>query len=400
MPTPLLILSDHPAAGTGLARITRDLALSIHHHMPEFRVATLGHGSPGTYSLPFQQYQWRERADFHVPELPSVWNDFAGQEKGVILTAWDSGRLLWLADGNYSLDQALGNWVKQARGKRFSLWGYFPFDAIGIGGKFSLQTAHILKNYDRVLCYTKWAAAIAGVTIDSAGVDHLPHGIDTSVFHPRDRKGARTRFGRRVAHQTVWPQPGKKFVSGSIPDDAVAIGIVATNQARKDFGLGIQSVAEIAARRKVFLWIHTDALKREWSILELLSDFGLIDNATVTIGHIEDDVMAWCYSAMDVTLGIGRGEGFGYPIQESMACGTPCVHGDYGGGQEYLPKEMLVPAAIYRVEGPWNLIRPVFEPHLWAEKIMQWSEARASLHPSLDWTNLWPRWQEWLKGGL
>ena len=52
--------------------------------------------------------------------------------------------------------------------------------------------------------------------------------------------------------------------------------------------------------------------------------------------------MAQFYSACDVTLGIGLGEGAGYPLFESTSCGTPVVHGNYGGGPEYLTAESLV----------------------------------------------------------
>jgi len=52
------------------------------------------------------------------------------------------------------------------------------------------------------------------------------------------------------------------------------VGIVATNQARKDFGLGIQAVSELARERKVILWIHTDELERHWSIPALVHDYG------------------------------------------------------------------------------------------------------------------------------
>src|SRR5882672_8536261 len=97
MPVPLLIISDAPTAGTGLSRITKDLATRIAVHMPDvFRVATLGYGGPYSRHLPFQQYEMRME-DWNIHNLPEVWEDHAGAEKGIIFTVWDLSRLLWLS---------------------------------------------------------------------------------------------------------------------------------------------------------------------------------------------------------------------------------------------------------------------------------------------------------------
>jgi len=229
-------------------------------------------------------------------------------------------------------------------------------------------------------------------------VQWLPHGVDTSVFYPRPRIQARHSFGQRLGAKNV--RGNKIGQPVSIADDALLIGIVATNQVRKDWGLGIQAVAEVAKTRNVVLWIHIDQLERHWSIPALLYDFGLQEKAIVTVTDYTDEQMAWAYSACDVTLGIGLGEGFGYPIFESLACGTPCIHGNYGGAAEHMPPWMLVNAEAERIEGPYNCIRRVYSPYEWRDKILQADKRRVELPAHLDWNNLWPRWADWLKAGL
>jgi glycosyltransferase involved in cell wall biosynthesis len=366
------------------------------------RVATVGYGCPGAARLPWPQYHLERRDDFVFPELPYIWRDFCGDDNGILLTIHDISRMLWLADPNFCKDEQLAAWLKEMREhKKMRLWGYFPIDACSVGGRLNLQMGHILKGYDRCLAYSSWASDVISNTINDGQLkaDWLPHGIDTSVFKPRDHKQARQFFLPRLQGKVAWPTPDKP-VSPNIPRDALAIGIVATNQSRKDYGLAIQAIAEIANSREVFIWIHTDTLKREWSILELLSAYGLIEATVVTQGRLSDDIMAHCYSAMDVTLGIGRGEGFGYPIFESMACGTPCIHGYYGGAPEFMNPEHLVEPAGLRIEGPWNLLRPVGNPKEWADRILSATETAALFSPQLDWNNLWPKWEKWIEEGL
>ncbi len=392
MPTPLLIISDAPTSGTGFGRITRDLSTRIAAHMPDvFRVATLGYGGSYSRSLPFAQYSI-EMNDWVILNLPEVWDDFAEDEPGIIMTIWDASRLLWFARPENCTDKRLQKFLQTAKFKR---WGYFPIDATGPHDKLTVVLKHILEGYDRILAYSAWAAEIVDRTFGKVFCEHRPHGIDTSVFYPRNRHAARHGFGERIGARS---SKGKFF---SIPDDSLAIGIVATNQVRKDWGLGIETVAEIKKVRKVLLWCHTDALERHWSLPALLSDFGGFDDSNTAISTIEltDEQMAFCYSAMDVTLAIGLGEGFGFGAAESLACGVPAVAPNYGGG-EFIPKYFLVDPVATRIEGPYNCIRPVMDYSDFASTAMAVVGKKPKCPQYIDWTNLWPRWEEWLRKGV
>jgi glycosyltransferase involved in cell wall biosynthesis len=125
---------------------------------------------------------------------------------------------------------------------------------------------------------------------------------------------------------------------------------------------------------------------------------------------LDDFRMAKNYSACDVTLGIGLGEGFGYPIFESLACGTPCIHGNYAGAAEHMRPEMRVNPVTYRTEGPFGWQRPVHSAADWAQQVEDvvrlmpqgsYAGGRGSLLPPyLEWDNLWPRWEKWLAAGV
>lgn len=392
MTVPLLIISDAPTAGTGLARITRDLATRIHQNLSDvFDVATVGYGGPYSRSLGFPQYQM-DMHEWVVYNLPDIWDDLAGERKGVVLTIWDASRLLWFSRPENCQDERLRNFLMNAP---FSRWGYFPMDATGPHDKLTMILKHTIEGYDRVLAYSKWAERILLRTCQMHNITNLPHGIDTAVFKPRNRAAARHGMGERLGVKKA----NDKWLS--VPDDCLMIGIVATNNPRKDFGLAIATVAELSKERNVFIWIHTDILEKHWSIPALLYDFGLNDanKHFITLKAMTDEQMSWMYSACDVTLGIGMSEGFGYPIFESLACGTPCVHGGGGGAPEHMPEEMIIPPQMHHLEGVYNCYRPIHVPVEWAKRVCQLAKCRTNFMPHLDWNNLWPRWSDWLTAG-
>src|ERR1700758_4143767 len=143
MPIPLLLVSDGVTSGTGLGRITRDLAVRIAANLPDiYRVGTLGYGGYYSRSLPFPQYQWHANDQWVIHELPEVWKDFAGTERGVITTIWDASRLLWLARPENCESTPLRKWLEKSRPE---LWGYFPMDATGPNDRLTGILAHTMK---------------------------------------------------------------------------------------------------------------------------------------------------------------------------------------------------------------------------------------------------------------
>src|ERR1035438_4160914 len=230
-PIPLLIFSDAISAPTGLALITRDLATRIHANLSDvFKVATVGYGASGSSKFGFTQYSWAQNNEWIIRDLPEMWEDFAGDQKGIFLSIYDPHRMLWLARPETCTYQRVRRFLEKPP---FQKWGYFPIDATGPNNKLSLMLKECLMGYDRVLCYSEWARKIVENTLgeeqsNKRDLDQLPHGIDTSVFFPRPRARQRQMFGQMAVGREV-----------AIRDDELLIGIVATNQARKDYGLGI-----------------------------------------------------------------------------------------------------------------------------------------------------------------
>lgn len=196
----------------------------------------------------------------------------------------------------------------------------------------------------------------------------------------------------------------------------VRIGIVATNQERKDLGLMAEVCAKLAEAlraegRDLLVWLHTDTLKRAWDIDALIADYGLSDvtgtiTVEVTLAPMHEEELVRRYRACDVTLAPGC-EGFGYPIFESLACGVPVVHGAYAGGASLMATCGLTPLLVrpvaWRLEGQFNARRPVYDANDWVECVLEVLSTRldwCARVAHLDWPALGPRWQKWFDDGI
>ncbi len=211
-------------------------------------------------------------------------------------------------------------------------------------------------------------------------IDWIPHGIQMDVFQPRDKRAAR--------------------IAMNLSEKQLLMGIVMTNQARKDWGVAATVLSEL---KDWHAWWHVDTIERHWNLGELIASFGISDRVTLTFSGTKDDTeMSYLYSACDVTL-LPSSEGFGLPIAESLACGVPVVHSTYGGGnwRDVVGVLSVQPVAMH-LEGIYNTMRPVFDANHWAEGVRRWAgvlmpeQCRGSM-AHLDWKALWPGcWKKWM----
>lgn len=391
-----MVLSDAPTAGTGLGRIGGDLARKIAENMSDvFRVCTFGYGGVVSRHLPYHQYIMEGVKDFVVPTVPEVWRDWAGEEKGILFVVWDLSRLGWLLRPELQCENPI---LREFLLKKpFKVWTYLPIDAEGPNGKLTYPLKETLQGADRILAYGKWAADIVDRTrnVKEGTCDYLPHGINSAVFYERDRMFCRSFFPSITQSFTITGSSVKP-----LGNQELTVGCVATNQTRKNLQLAIEAFSKIPHTRKR-LWIKTDVMERHWSIPALLLDYGVEHNTAITLADLTDDQMAQAYSAMDLTFAPGLGEGFGYPISESLFCGTPCIHTDYGGAPEWMGNPyLLVKPIAYYYEGIYSCKRPVCSAQDWADKAISLIGKRCNHNGDIDWNTLWPRFEAWFREGL
>lgn len=396
MRIPFGFLSDAPTTKTGLGRITREIAMQTHEHLGDvFEVATIGLGGHLSRKLPFKQYQVSRLEPF-PPELPDIWRLFAGNQKGILLTIANPCWLAFLS-GNLKLPAEYQAWLDE---KPFEVWSYVPIDAVGPNDRLCTPERIILEKMDRVLAYGEWGANVLDRTLNRIGTKHLPHGINSEVFYPRDRKEARATFVKRTTD-------GK--MDGVLADDYTLVGIVATNTRRKDWYLAFEIGRELMKRGVKFgFWAHTNKLIGEWDLLTLAEEFGMAKHVLFSTANFSDDDMAWAYSACDFMLGIGSGEGWGLPMSEALGCGIPVLHGNYAGATDFIPPGLLIEPIAMRGDGVYCARRPVYRAADWADKIELFTKPLpggrkwepVNLDPKYYWENCWPRWEEWLREGI
>lgn len=374
---PLLLVGDGPAEPTGLGRIARDLAAQIVTSDLPVDLVQIGGGTPPCWTG-WRHYPLDRSDDWGARHVDHYYRDLFGDRPGILWVIWDPGRLLPYAQ----LDLPVQRWT------------YTAIDAANVAGRITGPAGAALKAFDRVLAYGRWGSRVLHNSLD-ADVAYLPHGI-SPVPIEEDRAWVNALLGR-YCHP-----------------DQIVVGAVMTNQWRKDFGIYFQTLHGLRQRGyKVFGWLHTDVAVKAWAVQQLVDDFGLQKAVCITIADYTDTQLAALYRRCALTLLPSGGEGFGYPIVESLAAGVPVVHGDCAGGAELVPKtEWRVPVRGWRIEGIYALERPVWHAEDWinaAERVLRWRQAvgdtvvqaycrGAVAH--LDWRSLWPRWRGWIRQGL
>lgn len=175
-----------------------------------------------------------------------------------------------------------------------------------------------------VISMTKFAQA----KFKEAGIEsiYIPHAIDTKIYYPSDRKEARKRI--------------------ELPEDCFLFLSVATNKGpRKNLGNVLRAYKNFLdivpeAREDSFLFMHCFIYgggrnRYGYNLPEIWRGLNIAERIKCTepdfcdaVGFTEEE-MADLYRSADWSILTSLGEGFGLPLIESLACGTPCVYSNF-----------------------------------------------------------------------
>jgi glycosyltransferase involved in cell wall biosynthesis len=169
----------------------------------------------------------------------------------------------------------------------------------------------------------------------------VPHAYDPDIYHP----------GPRAYRDTL---PG-------VTDDTFVIGLVAMNRdpVRKSFFEQFAAFSRFHARHPdSFLAVHSSPggkpglnLHGMACHLGISTAVGFPDSYSYDLGLITEPQMAAWYNGIDVLSLCSYGEGFGLPLIEAQACGTPVITTDASAMTELCGAGFLVSGTPYWSDG-------------------------------------------------
>jgi glycosyltransferase involved in cell wall biosynthesis len=283
------------------------------------RIASLGYKMivSAFYGIQGMSISWNG-----VPMLPGAADPYGNDILGEHARRVGADMIITLMDA----------WVlspEQTQGLKVANWMPVDCDPLGVMDRQYLQRSGSVP-----IALSRYGQK----AIEAAGFKalYVPHGVDMqNVFRPvRDRMQVRRDLG--------------------LPEDAFIIGINGANKdtIRKSYPAQLRAFAEFRRRHpeaNALLLIH--ALPRAPGALdlnaiiedqELSQSVRFSDWYTYVTGQIQPPNLAVWYNTLDVLSNASHGEGFGLPIIESQACGTPPIVTDHSAMTELAGAGWLV----------------------------------------------------------
>lgn len=170
---------------------------------------------------------------------------------------------------------------------------------------------------------------------DALGVEPLyaPHSFDPDYYFP-----TLDYYPALAEQRAPDSEPtGRKKMRDALgaTDGTFLVGMCAANRdaVRKSFPEVFAAVAEVAELiPELRLALHADPLDRGgYNLLDLLDAYGITDLVAVsdayaqTAGLLDDVHMGDWFRSIDVLVNPSYAEGFGIPVLEAQACGTPAI---------------------------------------------------------------------------
>jgi glycosyltransferase involved in cell wall biosynthesis len=302
-PLRILWASNAPLVGSGygvqtaqvISRLKRDghaVAVASNHGVNGF---TLGWNEIPIFSPGLDGY-----GQDVIPPLYEKWKAIGGGEPTLIVTLFD----VWVYKDPAFDPLPIASWV--------------PVDHSPLPPEVRTFAAK-----HRMIAMSQFGQRM----LDEAGVkaDYVPHAVETSIFHPVAENRAREAL--------------------NIPDSAFVVTIAAANKGnmppRKGWNEMLTAWGRFAQRHDdVYLYIHTDLIGHNGVPIPVLLNLRAAKNGlpldrvrhapqpAYRMGDITAQMLNELYAMSDVLLSTSYGEGFGVPVIEAQAAGTPVIVSD------------------------------------------------------------------------
>ncbi len=293
----VLVCSDHADALSGYAVETKLLALGIKEHCHLALLATFGlHGSIQDWN--------------GIPMFPGGADNFANDVIGKAARAWQADVIITLKDALVFNPQS------------FNGFRWLPLTPIDHDPSSPQVIERVRQSY-RPIAYAPHGFR----ALRLAGLDPLyaPHAYDPKIYYPMGKTEARKLF--------------------QLPDDLFIVGTVAVNRgglpSRKSWVENLQAFAMFASDKpNARYFLHTDLADDSYeagiALRPLMANMGILDKVLFCDQEryryppgFAPEYMRHYYNSIDVLNAVSNGEGFGIPVLEAQAVGTPVIVGDW-----------------------------------------------------------------------
>lgn len=257
---------------------------------------------------------------------------------------------------------------------------------------YSLTDVETMKKFTFFIPCSSFGAEVYRKLTKMKPTAIIPHGVDTSIFHPYPKEQCRALFNL----------PKKKFI----------FGIVAANsdpEPRKgwdDIFVALSQFKEkfpSETKNWLVFAFTKPSDKRGVDLVEMARRLDLEDNVLfpehlAQIVGLPDPEMAKLYSCFDVLLNASRREGFCLPVLEAQACGVPVIASNISSLPELVQGHGWLVDAKETVFTPrgWickrvdreDLLRKIEEAYFDASLRKRFSRKSIEFAKQYDWTQL------------
>lgn len=295
-------LSASPVATTGYGIQTKEITsriLSSGRH----NIKCIG-GTGGTIIWGGHTFLPVKKQGVEIEILPTL-GDMTGKDVlpgyikkhnlDVIISLWDCYVVSWLQD------------------IKIPACMYIPIDA-----PFTKQMYDYVRGAYFVIAYSKFGYNELLKWMAPSKVRYIPHGIDTEEMKPASENE------KKEMRETI-----------NVPEDAfLVIDAGANIGERKHIPLLMKVFSDFAKKHDdAYLYLFSNSLTQfpqGYNLMAFAENFGIKDRVRVPemdpiIAPWSNTDLAKLYSCADVMATTTVGEGFGIPVAEAQACGTPVI---------------------------------------------------------------------------
>lgn len=314
----ILYLSDSPAIPSGYGKVGKNLLMGL--RAKGHQIVILGGSlNPG----PFKSYPWNGMTLYPVQGYANIDNiRFVLKEHkpDVMIINSDPRHLKHV----FEIDNEIRSICPLVF---YHLWDDKPFPAFN---------TMFYRSTDTIVAGSGFIYDLLKTNYKDTPVFYAPMGIDTDVFNTLQEEAVRNFRGNVFKN---YPELANKFVIGYVGRNILRKRLLDLYRIFSKFLVNKNKSEN--RKEDVLLFLHTSPFDPEGSNLLYLRDT-LYPKLPVAVSEPkgqDDSFLTHLYNMFDVSINIAYAEGFGLPLAESMACGTPCVSALTAGPSGLITKE-------------------------------------------------------------